>query len=221
LHFQYFEQVEPRGLADALLVARGFVSGAPSCLALGDNILFGPDLTRLLRRLAALNRGAGVFGHYTAEPQRYGVVTLDAAGYPVAIDEKPAQPSSRWAVPGFYIFDGSACALAEGLTPSARGELEITDLNRIYLERGLLQVELLGRGTVWMDAGTPDALAEATELVRAVQRRQGLMIACLEEIAWRQGWIGVDELRAGAERHGSTEYGDYLRRLAEEAARGN
>ncbi len=216
LRFSYLEQSQPKGLAAALLLAREFLAGGPCCLALGDNILYGQELTRLLRRLAELKEGAGVFGHYTAEPERYGVVTLDDGGRAVAIEEKPAHPRSPWAVPGFYFFDGEACAMAADLQPSGRGELEITDLNRLYLERGLLHVELLGRGVSWMDAGTPDALAEATELVRAVQRRQGLMIACPEEIAWRQSWIGVDELRASAARHGLTAYGAYLQRLADQ-----
>jgi glucose-1-phosphate thymidylyltransferase len=213
LALSYAVQDEPRGLADAYRLGAAFVGGEPSALILGDNFFFGPGLTDHLRA-AAGRPGATVFAYRVADPSRYGVVELNSAGAPVSIVEKPAAPRSNLAVTGLYFYDGQASALAASLTPSARGELEITDLNRLYLQAGTLQVEVLGRGYAWLDTGTPQALHEASGFVQAIEHRQGLKIACLEEIAFSHGWIDVETVRAAARSMAGTEYGGYLERLA-------
>jgi glucose-1-phosphate thymidylyltransferase len=216
LRFAYAEQDQPRGLAHALIVAAEYLAGEPSCLILGDNLFYGHGLPDLLRQSAGLRQGALIFAYQVKEPQRYGVVELDASGRPVSIEEKPVQPKSRYAVPGLYFYDGRAPEFAATLKPSARGELEITDLNRLYLERGQLQVRILGRGIAWLDAGTPEALLQAAQFVHAVQERQGVMVACPEEIAYRMGYISREQLRQLAHQLGDNSYRDYLLRLCEE-----
>lgn len=217
LQFSYLEQADPRGLADAFLVGRKFVAGKPVCLILGDNIFFGHGLPEQLREAARVmekQRGATVFAYPVKDPERYGVIEFDAAGKALSIEEKPKKPRSNYAVPGIYFYDDKVLEIAEGLKPSGRGELEISDLNNVYLKRGELRVEVLGRGVAWLDAGTPEALIQAANFVQAVEDRQGLMISSPEEIAFRQKYIGVEELRRQAKNINNT-YGEYLLRLAD------
>jgi glucose-1-phosphate thymidylyltransferase len=211
----YAQQSRPDGIARAILIAGDFLAGGQACLILGDNLFYGGGLTALLHRAAARSKGATVFAYRVSDPQRYGVVGFDAAGMASSLEEKPEQPSSNYAVTGLYFYDGEAVAIASRLRPSARGELEITDLNRAYLERGMLTVERLGRGVAWLDTGTPDALLQAANFVQIVELRQGLKIACLEEIALNLGYIGMDEVRAQARAIANTEYGQYLLGLTE------
>ncbi len=214
LRLTYATQNRPRGLADAFRIGRKFLDGKPACLVLGDNLFFGTDLIKKLRQAAKLKTGAQIFAYPVRDPQSYGVVELNATGKKVRrLQEKPKHPKSNLAVPGIYFYDGKAAELASRLKPSARGELEITDLNRAYLRRGQLKVTVLGRGYAWLDAGTPDSLLQAAHFVQTVQARQGLMIACPEEIAWRSGWISTAQLLTQARRLGSTEYGRALAQL--------
>ena len=213
LSFDYTEQAEPRGLADAFLVGRKFLNGSKAALVLGDNIFFGHDLGAQLRRAAALEQGAVIFAYVVQDPQRYGVVEFDSQNRVVSIEEKPAHPRSQYAVPGIYFYDEQVVALAQRLAPSPRGELEITDLNRAYLERGQLRVEVLGRGVAWLDAGTHDSLMQAAMFVQAVEQRQGLMIACPEEIAYLKGYIDAGQVRRLAEEMGDSTYTKYLLHL--------
>ena len=216
LHFDYIEQAEPRGLADAFLVKRGFTAGEPVCLILGDNIFFGQGLAGKLRAAAKLVEGALIFAYPVRDPQRYGVVEFDEQGRALSIEEKPLRPRSHYAVPGLYFYDHQVEEIAANLKPSERGELEITDLNRVYLERGLLRVDTIGRGVAWLDAGTHESLLQAANFVQAVEERQGLMISCPEEIAYRMGYISKDDLRLLAQEMDYNEYGKYLIRLSEE-----
>ena len=216
LNFTYAEQAVPRGLADAFIVGREFVGGEPACLILGDNIFYGQGLPAKLRAAAQRSEGAMVFAYPVKDPQRYGVVEFDESGRALSIEEKPQQPKSHYAVPGLYFYDAQVCDIAAGLKPSPRGEIEITDLNRVYLERGQLHVDTLGRGVAWLDAGTHESLLQAANFVQAVEDRQGMMISCPEEIAYRMGSIGRDELRALGDGMKSNEYGRYLLRLLEE-----
>jgi glucose-1-phosphate thymidylyltransferase len=216
LRLEYAEQPKPEGLAQAFHIGRAFLADGPGALVLGDNLFYGHGLTESVRAAAAVREGAVIFGYQVREPGRYGVVEFDAAGKAVGLEEKPARPRSSWAVPGLYFYDTEVCRLAAGLRPSARGEYEITDLNRLYLERGRLRVEKLGRGIAWLDTGTHRSLLEATAFIEAIEERQGLKVACLEEIAWRNGWIGPDEVRAAADSMGKSHYAEYLReRLAQ------
>ena len=210
MSFSYCVQPRPEGLAQAFLLGREFLDGAPACLVLGDNILHGHGLSGLLRRSAELADGALIFGYWVRDPQRYGVVELGPNGRALSLEEKPERPKSPYAVPGLYFYGPDVSEVAASLRPSARGELEITDLNRVYLERGSLRVELLGRGFAWLDAGTHRSLIEASNFIEAIEERQGLKIGCLEEIAWRNGWITTEELRAAAAEAGSSSYGSYL-----------
>ncbi len=214
--FAYAEQSEPRGLADAFIVGRDFVGDDPVALILGDNIFYGAGLVQLVRDAAARDHGATVFAYAVEDPQRYGVVEFDTAGRAISIEEKPDQPRSNWAVTGLYFYDNDVLDIAAGLQPSARGEIEITDVNRAYLERGDLRVAQLGRGFAWLDTGTHDSLHDAGSFVRTIEKRQGLKIMCLEEIALELGYLRPEDLRAAASRLGSTEYADYLRRRASE-----
>ena len=214
LRLSYCEQPRPEGLAQAFVLGRDFLAGGPACLVLGDNILHGGGLTTLLRRSATVARGARIFGYLVRDPERYGVVELDSSGRAVSLEEKPARPRSRLAVPGLYFYGPDVCGIAATLKPSARGELEITDLNRIYLERGELEVEVLGRGFAWLDAGTPKSMLEASSFVEAIEERQGLKVGCLEEIAWTNGWIDDAAFSALAEAAGNSSYGAYLREIA-------
>jgi glucose-1-phosphate thymidylyltransferase len=216
LNFTYVEQSEPRGLADAFLVKPEFVDDQPVCLILGDNIFFGQGLPAQLRSAAQIQDGALIFAYPVRDPQRYGVVEFDQKGRALSIEEKPSKPRSHYAVPGLYFYDRQVYHFASHLKPSARGELEITDLNQIYLERGQLQVQVIGRGVAWLDAGTHESLLQAANFVQAVEDRQGMMISCPEEIAYRMGYIGPQELREQAVEMSSNQYGDYLLRLAEE-----
>ena len=215
LSLSYAEQPSPDGLAQAFLIGEHFLAGAPSALVLGDNLFYGHDLPQLLRAADARERGATVFAYHVHDPERYGVVAFDATGRVIDIEEKPARPKSNYAVTGLYFYDGSVVERARALRPSARGELEITDLNRSYLQEGRLAVELMGRGYAWFDTGTHDSLLEAGQFIATIERRQGLKIACLEEIAWMQGWIDDEGLLRQAERLGKSGYGRYLRQLLE------
>ena len=209
----YAPQERPEGLAQAFIIGADFVSGDPVALILGDNLFFGQNFTPLLKEAAAVSSGALIFGYTVKDPERFGIVELDAAGRALSIEEKPSRPKSRYAVTGLYFYDNEVVRIARGIKPSPRGELEITDVNRVYLERGALRVTLLGRGFAWLDTGTSDSLLEASMFVQAIQHRQAYRIACLEEIAFSNGWIGADELDRAARAHGSSEYGDYLKEL--------
>jgi glucose-1-phosphate thymidylyltransferase len=218
LSLAYAAQPRPEGLAQAFTIARdcGFLGPRDRvALILGDNIFYGEGLIRTLQQAAAQERGATVFGYWVKDPERYGVIAFDAAGTAIGVEEKPAAPRSRWAVTGLYFFDGDVLEIAAAVRPSPRGELEITDVIRRYLERGLLRVERFGRGFAWLDTGTHDSLLEASEFVRTVEERQGLKIACVEEVARRMGFIDDDRLRRLADEHGKSPYGEYLRRLVE------
>jgi len=216
LRFSYAEQSEPRGLADAFLVGRDFVGQEPVCLILGDNIFFGTGLPATLREASELNKGALIFAYSVSNPQSYGVVEFDKDGKAISIEEKPQKPRSRFAVPGIYFYDSKVLGIASALKPSARGELEITDLNRVYLEQCELNVKELGRGVAWLDAGTHESLLQAANFIQAVEERQGMMISCPEEIAYRMGYIGVDELRDLALAMNHNRYGAYLLQLLED-----
>jgi glucose-1-phosphate thymidylyltransferase len=221
ISFTYAEQAEPRGIAEAFLIGREFIGGEPVCLILGDNIFYGQGLPDQLVTAAALKQGAMVFAYPVRDPERYGVVEFNADYKAVSIEEKPAQPRSAYAIPGMYFYDKHVTDIAAGLKPSKRGELEITDLNRIYLEKGELVVQILGRGTAWLDAGTHESLLQAANFVQTVEERQGLMIACPEEIAFTNGFITAEQLRKQAERYNPKEnsYGAYLMRLAKETVK--
>jgi len=194
------------------------VAGEPVALVLGDNIFYGQGLTGILRRAGTLTEGGLVFDYLVRDPERYGVVEFDETGTVLGIEEKPQKPKSHYAVPGLYFYDGTVCDTAAALKPSARGELEITDLNRKYLEKGALRVELLGRGFAWLDTGTHESLLQASNFVQTIEERQGLKIACLEEIAFRSKWIGMDQLRTLGKEMEKNAYGQYLLQVADEAA---
>ena len=218
VRFAYKVQEEPRGLADAFLVGEEFIAGAPVCLVLGDNIFYGQGLTGLLHQAAdaAAAGGATVFGYAVKDPERYGVVEIDATGRALSLEEKPTLPRSNLAVVGLYFYDREASAIAHSLKPSARGELEITDLNRAYMEKGKLRVQVLGRGFAWLDTGTHESLVNATLFIKTIEDRQDLKIACLEEIAFHNGWIDRDQLKMLALPLEKSGYGNYLLRVADE-----
>jgi glucose-1-phosphate thymidylyltransferase len=213
MELTYAVQPEPKGLAQAYTIGADFVAGGPSCLVLGDNIFFGHGLSDILDNASARTAGATVFAYHVADPDRYGVVEFDSAMRALSIEEKPAAPRSHWAVTGLYFYDAEVVNIAANLAPSPRGELEITDINRVYLERGALNVEVMGRGYAWLDTGTPDSLLEAAEFVATLERRQGMKIACPEEIAWRMGFIDDAGLERSIARHGKSAYAGYLREL--------
>ena len=213
MELTYAPQPEPKGLAQALLIGESFLAGQPACLVLGDNIFYGRGLRQTFSQNAALTEGARIFGYRVADPTRYGVVEVDDTGRAVSLEEKPAHPRSHWVVPGIYFYDATACDRAKQLRPSNRGELEITDLNRSYMDTGHLSVELLGRGVAWLDTGTCSDLLEASNFVESIEHRQGVQIACLEEIAWDNGWIERAAVRAAAEALAPSAYGAYLHDL--------
>lgn len=212
--FSYAEQPEPRGLAEAFLIKPDFHAGESVCMILGDNIFFGHGLPAILREAAKLQSGALIFAYPVKDPQRYGVIEFDEHGQAISIEEKPQMPRSSYAVPGLYFYDRNVTEYARQLTPSPRGELEITDLNRIYLNRGELKVQEIGRGIAWLDAGTHESLLQAANFIQAVEERQGMMISCPEEIAFRLGYIDRESLRQVAMRYSGNNYGNYLLRLA-------
>jgi glucose-1-phosphate thymidylyltransferase len=213
ISLSYAEQAEPRGLAEAFLIGRDFIADGGVCLILGDNVFYGTSLESRCRRAAEQEEGATIFAYWVKDPERYGVVTLDHQGRPLSIVEKPQRPRSNWAVTGLYYYDNRVVDIASGLKPSARGELEITDVNLAYLEMGALKVERLGRGTAWLDMGTHQSLLQASNFVHAIESRQGLKIACPEEVAWRLGYIDSEQVERLAARYRGNEYGRYLRDL--------
>ena len=212
--FQYKIQERPNGLAQAFVLGADFLNGEPGCLILGDNMFYGQGFSAMLRRAATLQKGACIFGYYVKDPRAYGVVEFDTKGKVISLEEKPAMPKSNYAVPGLYFYDADVTKKAASLKPSARGEYEITDLNKLYLDEGTLQVELFGRGFAWWDTGNCDSLLEASNFVATIQNRQGFYVSCIEEIAWRNGWITTAQLRILGEQLGKTEYGKYLLDLA-------
>ncbi len=216
MNFQYAIQEAPNGLAEAFIIGKDFIGDDSVCLVLGDNIFFGHDFMKLVQRASGQEAGATVFGYYVTDPERYGVVEFDDSGKAVSIEEKPEKPKSNYAVVGLYFYDNSVVKIAENLEPSPRGELEITDVNRKYLEAGSLKVEQMGRGYAWLDTGTHDSLVDATNFVKAIEDRQGLKIACVEEIAWRQGFISDDQLKKLAQPLVKSGYGKYLLDLLKE-----
>lgn len=213
--FTYAEQPKPDGIAQAFLIAKEWLAGEACALALGDNIIHGEHLSTLLRAASARPEGATVFAYQVRDPERYGVVSFDEAGHALEIVEKPAVPKSNWAVTGLYFYDHRVTKMAESIKPSPRGELEITDLNKLYLEEGTLHVERLGRGAAWLDAGMPDSLMQAATFVQTIQSRQGMLVGSPEEVAFRRGFIGVDQLREQAKALGKTELGRFLNELAD------
>ncbi len=217
LSLRYAEQPEPKGIAQALTIGADFIGGDDVCLILGDNIFYGDRLSEKLRRASRQPSGGTVFAYYVSDPERYGVVDFDAAGRALAIEEKPDVPPSNYAVTGLYFYDSSVVDVAEGLEPSGRGELEITDVNRHYLQQGELQVETLGRGMAWLDTGTHDSLLQAANFVQTIEERQGLKISCPEEIAWSQGWIDADDVMRIGRSMENGSYGQYLLDLVERA----
>lgn len=212
LRISYAVQAQPEGLPQAFLIGEKFLEGAPSALVLGDNLFYGAELGRVVTAAGLRKEGATIFGCEVSDPGAYGVLEFDASGRVVGMEEKPRKPRSRWAIPGLYFFDGRAPALSRGLRPSARGELEITDLIRLYLEEGTLEAVRFGRGTAWLDTGTHDSLLEAGHFVQTIQKRQGLRIACLEEIALNKGWISREDVAASSS--GASSYAQYLAELA-------
>jgi glucose-1-phosphate thymidylyltransferase len=213
MNLSYCVQPSPDGLAQAFILGRQFIGGAPSTLVLGDNIFYGHDLVGLLRNAAATPTGATVFAYHVTDPERYGVVEFDAQRRALSIEEKPRQPKSSYAVTGLYFYDSQVCDIAAAIMPSARGELEITDVNSTYLANQQLQVELMGRGFAWLDTGTHDSLLDAGQFIATIERRQGFKVACPEEIAWRAGWIGAEQLQAVAQSLAKSGYGRYLQRV--------
>ncbi|MHB8163114.1 MAG: glucose-1-phosphate thymidylyltransferase RfbA [Methanoregula sp.] len=215
LSFSYAIQEKPGGLAEAFIVGEKFIGTDPVALILGDNIFYGQHFSDVLKKAGSLKNGAAIFGYYVKDPRAYGVVEFDANKKAISIEEKPAKPKSNYAVPGLYFYDNTVVKIAKSIRPSARGELEITDINRAYLERGELNVFVFGRGMAWLDAGTHDSLLEAANYIEAIQKRQGLYVACLEEIAYHMGYISRDQLRTLAKNLISTEYGRYLMEIAD------
>ncbi len=207
----YVEQPAPEGIAQAFILGEDFIAGDSCCLLLGDNIFYGSAVRKLMEKATSLTNGATVFGYHVKDPQRYGVVEFDSDGRALSIEEKPRNPRSNWAVTGLYFYDSQVVDIAKSLQPSARGELEITDVNRRYLQQGQLNVELLGRGTAWLDTGTPDSLLAAAQFVQTLEARQGLKVACVEEIAFRKGFIDANQLENLANSYGNNDYAKYLR----------
>jgi glucose-1-phosphate thymidylyltransferase len=221
LSFSYAQQSRPEGLAQAFIIGKSFIGKDPVCLILGDNIFYGHSLTNILKRAVRLEKGGLIFGYLVKDPKRYGVVEFDSDGNVIGIEEKPKKPRSNYAVPGLYVYDNSVVDIAEHLKPSARGELEITDINLEYLKKGQLKVELLGRGFAWLDTGTQEALQQAASYIQAIQDRQGLKVSCIEEIAYNLGYIDKKKLANLAVGLAQNEYGQYLLRLIDEEENNN
>lgn len=215
INLSYAEQPSPDGLAQALIIGEKFIDGDSCAMILGDNIFYGNGFTKMLRSAAARDNGATVFGYYVNDPERFGIVEFDESGKAISIEEKPAHPKSNYCVTGLYFYDNRVCEFAKRVKPSARGELEITDLNRMYLEDGSLNVETLGRGFAWLDTGTVDSLSEAAEFVRVIETRQDIKIAAIEEIAYRNKWIDKEKLLNSAAKYGKSPYGVHLKNVAE------
>ena len=215
MKFEYKVQEKPNGLAQAFVLGAEFLDGEAGCLILGDNLFYGRGFGQLLRNAAKLDKGACIFGYYVQDPRAYGVVEFDAQGKAISLEEKPANPKSHYAVPGLYFYDSTVTAKAASLKPSARGEYEITDLNKLYLDEGTLKVEVFGRGFAWLDTGNSDSLLDASNFVATIQNRQGMYVSCIEEIAWRNGWIDTQQLKDLGELLSKTAYGQYLIDLAE------
>lgn len=220
IHLEFAEQPHPGGLAQAFIIGDSFLNGSPACLILGDNVFYGHGLPTQLRQSAALSQGARIYACHVHDPERYGVVTFDQHGKALSIEEKPHAPQSNWAVTGLYFYDSQVTDIAKSLKPSARGELEITDINMAYLKQGNLSIEKLGRGYAWFDTGTPDSLQDAAAFVQAISRRQSAKIACLEEIALQNQWIDGAQVLASAAKMGNSDYAAYLRRIVEEQGNG-
>ena len=210
MRFEYKVQEVPNGLAQAFVLGAEFLNGEKGCLILGDNMFYGQGFSKMLRRDAEIEKGACIFGYYVKDPRAYGVVEFNEEGRVISLEEKPAEPKSNYAVPGLYFYDETVTEKAKSLKPSARGEYEITDLNKLYLEEGTLQVELFGRGFAWLDTGNCDSLLEASNFVETIQNRQGFYVSCIEEIAWRNGWISDEELRNLGRKLDKTRYGQYI-----------
>jgi len=221
LSLQYAPQPQPEGLAQAFLIGKDFLAGGPGCLILGDNIFYGQGLPQTLRDANAVTNGAVIFGYWVSDPQRYGVIEFDRQGTVLSVEEKPAQPKSHYAAVGLYFYDAQITEIASQIQPSARGELEITDVNKAYLRRNQLQVRLLGRGVAWLDTGTMETMIQASQFVQTVQQRQGLMISCPEEIAFRQGWIDAEQVLRLAQPLNKNHYGQYLTQLVKSQSDGN
>lgn len=216
VRFSYVVQPRPEGLAQAFILGRDFICGDRVCLILGDNIFFGHGFRKILRRAACLDQGGLIFGYWVRDPERYGVVEFEDSGKVISIEEKPLRPKSSFAVSGLYFYDNRVVEIAAALKPSARGELEISDLNNVYLARGELQLELLGRGFAWLDTGTPESLLEACSFIETIERRQGLKVGCVEEVAYRMGYIDADALRSLAEPLNKNHYGQYLLKILDD-----
>lgn len=216
MSFQYKVQEQPNGLAQAFVLGAEFLKGEPGCLILGDNMFYGQGFSKMLKRAASIDKGACIFGYYVKDPRAYGVVEFDETGRVISLEEKPVKPKSNYAVPGLYFYDSTVTAKAAALKPSARGEYEITDLNKMYLEEGTLQVELFGRGFAWLDTGNCDSLLEACNFVATIQNRQGFYVSCIEEIAWRNGWIRNEQLISLGHQLEKTNYGQYILSLAQD-----
>lgn len=214
MKFEYKVQENPEGLAQAFVLGAEFLNGEAACLILGDNLFYGRGFGQMLKNAAKIDKGAYIFGYYVKDPRAYGVVEFDDGGRVISLEEKPTQPKSNYAVPGLYFYDNTVTAKAASLQPSARGEYEITDLNKLYLNEGTLKVEVLGRGFAWLDTGTSDSLLDASNFVATLQNRQGMYVSCIEEIAWRNGWINTQQLKALGEQLSKTAYGQYLIDLA-------
>lgn len=215
MHLQYKVQEKPNGLAQAFVLGREFLNGEAACLILGDNLFYGQNFSMMLQKAARLQKGACIFGYFVKDPRAYGVVEFDECGKVISLEEKPEKPKSHYAVPGLYFYDATVCDKAAALKPSKRGEYEITDLNKVYLQEQSLQVELFGRGFAWLDTGNCESLLSASNFIATIQNRQGFYVSCIEEIAWRNGWIDTDTLRQEGEELGKTEYGQYLIELSQ------
>ncbi|MDF1758470.1 MAG: glucose-1-phosphate thymidylyltransferase RfbA [Legionellaceae bacterium] len=217
VEFSYIEQPSPDGLAQAFILGESFINQDNCCLILGDNVFYGPNFSDILKRASAKTDGATIFGYHVADPYRFGVVELNSQGKVISIEEKPAKPKSNYVITGLYFYDNHVIDIAKNLKPSARGELEITDVNKIYLNENFLEIELLGRDNTWLDTGTHETLLEASQFMHTLEKRQGLKVACLEEVAYRSGWITSNQLESQTDQYRNTPFGDYLHKILKES----